>query len=191
MSRRDGFTLIEILVVLGIIAGMLTLGIGRIRKQDNNVKYVMRKLVVLIKEVRNRARLQHSTFRIVIHMEKGKDRYWVEKSNNPFLIDTKADKDKKSSDEKKPSGFQMEKAIFKKEQDLPNTLHFGSVETLSADKPITEGDAYIHFFPEGLVEVAAIQITDRKNLTWTIVINPVTGQSDIIPKAQALKDLQR
>jgi general secretion pathway protein H len=51
--------------------------------------------------------------------------------------------------------------------------------------------AYIHFFPEGFVEAAAVQITNGKSLTWTLVFNPVTGQADIIEQARALKDIQR
>jgi general secretion pathway protein H len=81
--------------------------------------------------------------------------------------------------------------VTRKEQVLPSGLRFASLETANMKSPITSGTAYIHFFPEGFVEAAALQITDGKKLTWTLVFNPLTGQAEIVEKAQSLKDIQR
>ena len=71
---------------------------------------------------------------------------------------------------------------------LPSSLRFKSVETQGAERPVTSGMAYIHFSPEGLVEKSIVQITDGKDLTWSLIFNPITGQAEVVPKAMTLKD---
>ena len=50
--------------------------------------------------------------------------------------------------------------------------------------------AYIYFFPEGIVEEAAVQITNRDQLIWTLATHPITGRTDVIQKAIRLEDLK-
>lgn len=197
MNKR-GFTLIEVMIVIAIIAGLIAVGAPRLLKKDSNSKAVIRQLVVLVKEIRNQAKLFNSTYRLVIRIEPGHESYWVEKSNGPALIDKEKlveeyegknkndDKDKEAP----PPLFQIDKRLSKKEKTLPSNLHFAQVETINMSQPITSGLAYIHFFPEGLLEASAIQITDNKN-TWTLVFNPLTGQADIVEKPVNLKDISR
>lgn len=195
MSQK-GFTLIEIMIVLAILAAVLVVGAPRLFKKDVNIKAVARQFIVLSKEVRNKARLTNSTYRLVIDMDSKDPQYWVERANGPQPVDPDAyekAKDKKSEKEEgaPPPLFQIDKSVTKKEQTLPNGLRFGSVETANMKAPLTSGLAYVHFFPEGFVEAAAVQITNGNNLTWTLVFNPLTGQADIIEKASSLKDTQR
>ncbi|MGZ3775499.1 MAG: pilus assembly FimT family protein [Pseudobdellovibrionaceae bacterium] len=195
LSSRRGFTLIEIMIVLAIIAALITVAAPRLVKKDSNIKSVARNFIVLSKEVRNKARLTNSTYRLVISLNPKEAKYWIERANGPQPVDPNAaEKEKKKSEDKEkapPPLFQMDKSLFKKEKVLPNGLYFGSVETINVKTPVTSGLAYIHFFPEGFVEAAAVQITDGNKLTWTLVFNPLTGQADIIEKASSLKDTQR
>lgn len=197
MNKR-GFTLIEVMIVIAIIAGLIAVGAPRLLKKDTNIKTVARQITVLVKEIRNQAKMFNSTYRLVIRMEQGQESYWVEKAGGPALIDTEKLKEEyegKHKDSKKEEGappplFQIDKRLSKKEKTLPSNLHFAQVETLNMAQPLTSGLAYIHFFPEGLLEASAIQITDNKN-TWTLVFNPLTGQADIVEKATNLKDISR
>lgn len=196
MNKR-GFTLIEVMIVIAIIAGLIAVGAPRLLKKDTNIKTVARQITVLVKEVRNQAKLFNSTYRIVIRMEPGQESWWVEKSSGPTLIDPEKLKEdyegkgKKSDDKDAPPPlFQIDKRLSKKEKTLPSNLHFKQVETINMSQPVTSGLAYIHFFPEGLLEASAIQITDNKN-TWTLVFNPLTGQADIVEKETSLKDISR
>ncbi|MGZ3771423.1 MAG: pilus assembly FimT family protein [Bdellovibrio sp.] len=193
LSKQRGFTLIEIMVVLGIVAALITVAAPRLINKDVNIKSVARNIAVLSKEIRNKARLTNSTYRLAIDMDSKEAKYWIEKANGPQAIDPQAyEKEKeKDKDEKAPPLFQMDKSLIKKEKTLPGKLRFGSVETINMKSPMTSGTAYVHFFPEGFVEAAAIQITDGNKLTWTLVFNPLTGQADIVDKAQSLKDAQR
>lgn len=180
--------------MLAILAALITLGAPRLLRKDGNIKNVARQIIVLGKEVRTKARLTNSTYRIAIDMDEQEPKYWVERANGPQTIDPDA-YEKDSSDDKgedaPPPLFQMDKSILKKEKALPDGLRFGSVETVNMKSPITSGIAYIHFSPEGFVEASAIQITNGNNLTWTLVFNPLTGQADIIEKASSLKEIQR
>jgi general secretion pathway protein H len=194
MNRR-GFTLIEVMIVIAIIVGLIAVGAPRLLKKDANMKATARQIAVLVKEIRNRAKLFNSTYRLVIRIEKGDQSYWVEKGNGPQMVDPekiakeREEKDKKDENAPPPL-FTIDKSLTKKEKALPDRLAFAQVETMNMSQPVTEGIAYIHFFPQGMMEASAIQLTDKKN-TWTLVFNPLTGQADIVEKAVNLKDLSR
>jgi general secretion pathway protein H len=198
MNRR-GFTLIEVMIVLAILAGLIVVGAPRLFKKQTNIRATTRQFMALTKDVRNKARIYNSTYRLVINLDGEKaGTYWVERSSGPTPIDPDAaEKERerlknKSKDEAgPPPKFAIDTSVLKKEAHLPDGFRFTQVETMSAKDPITTGTAYIHFFAEGFVEASAIQIAGGNNLTWTLVFNPLTGQADIIEKAQSLKDIQR
>lgn len=194
LLSRKGFTLIEIMIVLAIISAVMLVAAPRLSKKNTNVKTVAREFIVLSKEVRNKARLSNSTYRIVINMEPDNESYWVEKASGPRPVDPDAaekEKESKDREDQAASVFQIDKSVTRKQKKLPSGLRFGSVESINMKAPVTSGVAYIHFFPEGFVEASALQITDGNNLTWTLVFNPLTGQADIVEKAATLKDIER
>jgi general secretion pathway protein H len=39
-----------------------------------------------------------------------------------------------------------------------------------------------------MMEATALQITNKKDLTWTLIYNPLTGQASIAEVAKSLKD---
>lgn len=193
-SFERGFTLIEILIVLGIIAAVITLGLGRVRRTENNVKATFRELTVLSKEIRNQARLTQSFFRLMIQIEPDGSRYWVEKGSAIETKDAKEEfktqqEQETSSDEKKKSSFALFKKLTKKEKSLPSGVKFKSLEILNAE-PMTDGLGAIYYSPEGLVEASIIHITDDKN-TWSMLINPLTGIIDIADEEISMKDVVR
>ena len=192
MARQKGFSLFEIMMVLVILGGLMAVGLGRINRNQKNVRTIMREMSVLGKEIRHRARLKNQTMRLVLDMpEKGPHRYWIEFATGPVLAVTDAKKKKNlSSDEqekeKAASPFKKDESLLKKDKELPNGLFFGQVESVHVGEAISVGTAYVHFLPQGLVEEAGIQITDRKNFTWTLVFNPLTGQSDVVEEAYSV-----
>jgi general secretion pathway protein H len=196
MNKR-GFTLIEVMVTIAIMAALIAVGAPKMFNKEGNIKTVARNVTVMVKEVRNHARLFNATYRLVIRMEDGNNAYWVERGNGPVLVDpVKLKHDLENPKEKSeegapPPAFQIDKTMTKTEKKLPPNLKFAQVETINMPEPITSGLAYIHFFPEGMMEASTIQISDNKNGTWTLVFNPLTGQADIIEKAATLKNLER
>lgn len=193
LVNKRGFTLIEILIVLAILAGIITLGAPRLIPKQGTMKSVARKLMVLSKETRNRARLVNSTYRIAFKIEDKSSSFWVERASGAKLIDPNEEAEKEKNEDpetKKPPVFQPDQSVIK-ETSLPSDLRFSHIETINMKTPITAGMAYIYYSPEGFVEASVIQITNAKNQTWTLVINPLTGQADIVEEARSLKDLQR
>ena len=189
-ANNKGFTLLEILIVLGIIGAIVALGLSRIRKRDNDIKKVMREFYVMGKEIRNHARLKNSTFRLVIEMSEGEQKFWIESAQG-FQGRINEEDFKKLREEERPKEvFQKDTSVVKKDKTLPSGLFFKNVEVVGKD-PIQVGKAYIYFFSNGFVEASSLQVTDRKKATWTVVFHPLTGQADIIPEEKRLKDVQQ
>jgi len=186
--NQRGLTLIEILLVLVIFAGMASIGIPRLYRTSDNIRKAARNMTALTKEIRNRAKLKNSTYRLVLDMTAEPHRYWVEYIVGSRPIPSNL-YEEKSSEPISDTEFKKDSTVIKKEKELPSGLFFGAVETINTKEPIKQGIAYIHYFPEGFVEASVIQLTNRSGLTWTLVISPLTGQADIIEEEKLLRDL--
>jgi general secretion pathway protein H len=179
------------MVVLGILAAVLVLGLPRLNRGGNNIKSVTRELSVLGKEVRNQARLKNSTYRLVFRMGKD-DAYWVESAPGAQIshkVDESLTEDEKKELETQ-SPFKKVEKFFKGEKKLPGDMQIKRVESASNPDGLTEGLAYVYFSPEGMVEKSIIQIGNKKDVTWTLIYNPLTGHADIVEKAIVLKDTE-
>lgn len=190
---QAGFTLFEILIVVAIIASLMAALLPRFRKPDVGIKKTARHLLVLGRDVRNQARLKDRTYRIAFRMDGPKHGYWVESAAGSVIPKSqlKIEEELKLPEDERPKdAFQKDEKYTKKEFELPKDFYIGLVETPSLSEGVTQGMAYVYFTPEGLVEPAAIQLTNRKDITWTLIYNPLTGHADIIEKAVRLRDLK-
>ena len=120
-ANNKGFTLIEVMVVLGIIGVIIAMGLSRVRKKDNDVKKVARQFYVLGKEIRNQARLKNATYRLMIKLDEGAQEYWVEsaqgfqgKLTDKELEERKSEDEKLDKDEKPKEVFEKDTVILKK-----------------------------------------------------------------------------
>ena len=195
---KKGFSLLEIAVVLTIIGAVIAIAAPRLFDKKSDTRRVFRDFIVAGKDLKSRAKLSGSTYRLAFDLTEKQQSWWVEKSSKVVLIDKakleKEHENNKSSDKnipKPPPEFQADTSIFKKKQILPSGFKFKLIESGSLDLSVTDGLAYIHFFPQGLIETSAVQIEDPKGNIWTLVYNPLTGRSDIIPEAKLLKELAR
>lgn len=203
LKNNNGFSLMEITVVILIIGGLLSIALPRMSIKKQDTKKVLRDISQSVKEIRNRAKLYNTSYRLAIKLDKDEQSYWVEKSNTVTYIDKKAldlqremaksafAKDKADDQPSTPTGFQPDPTFFKKEQTLPKDFTFKLVESGSRNDTFTDGIAYIHFFPQGFLEPSIIQVEDPKKNIWTIFFNSLTGASTLIPEARALKDIER
>lgn len=196
-NSQRGFTLIEIMIVLGIIAAIVGFGIPRMKFGSTSIKSVSRDLGVLSREIRNRARLKDKTFRLVFDLDPKKARYWIESANGPVFAPSESQIKKQSEltsvdQEKlaKSSPFQKDNSILKDEKSLPKPLRFVLVDNGHSENPVESGLAYVYYSPEGMTEHAAIQIANADKNPWTLVINPLTGHADIVEKPVLIKDLK-
>ncbi len=192
--KNQGFTLIEIMIVIAILGALMAVVAPKLVKKNQNPKQFVRKLTVLSKELKNFAKLKNSTYRLVFELDEAKgDTYWIEMANQKVLLseeDLRKEREANERDEYK-SPFTINKEMLKEPQQFPNGLIIQSIQTQSSPEPIKSGKAYVHFFPEGMVEETAIQITDKKNLKWTLYINPITGKMDVVQEFKELKDIRQ
>jgi general secretion pathway protein H len=189
-----GFTLIEIMIVLAILGGLVAFGLPRLKSPKESIKTVTREMTVLFREIRNEARLKQRTHRIVFQFEGEDHRYWVESAEGAVLAKTieelRQEASAKDEEGRSLSPFQRSEKFSKKDRELPRKLYFASVETKRDPEPITSGTAYVYFSPEGLVDQASVQVTNRQNITWSLVINPLTGQTDVVQEPVRLEQLK-
>jgi general secretion pathway protein H len=189
--------MIEIMVVMGILAAVMAVGAGHLYRSSDAMRAQIRKFAIMTREVRNIARLTNSTMRIAIKMDDEKGhQYWVESaSGNVTLLSAEKQKELEQmtelarEDEKPKNEFSQDSRVLKKPENLPRGLFFEDVEITGQDQPTKSGTAYIHFFPQGLTQEAAIHLTDRKTLNWTLTINPLTGRADVYERKLTLKEL--
>ncbi|MBK9038203.1 MAG: type II secretion system protein [Bdellovibrionales bacterium] len=200
-QHRDdaGFTLIEVMIVVAIMASIVVMVLPRIGNKNNQLKEVIRRFTVLSREIRHRARLENATYRIVIDMKDGAEsgksqhEYWIEKSSSRVLLSKSDRSDEEKDKDGNPidtDGFAFDETILKKKQILPSPLWFEDVEISGSDRPFNSGRAFIHFFPEGLVQEAAVHFRIAEGETWTFVINPLTGKGDVVTKRLELKEVR-
>jgi len=187
------------MIVLGILGALVVFGLPRLVRKDN-IKQVTREFIPIIKQIRNNARLQNATYRLVIDMDENANKVWIERASGPKLIDpelAQKEKEAKENEDKenpRPPAFAQDSRIIKKNKGLktlPDKMRFQSVETINNKEVMTSGRAYIYFSPEGLVEASTIQISDGPTNIMTLVLNPLTGQVDIVPKALSLREIKR
>jgi general secretion pathway protein H len=66
-----------------------------------------------------------------------------------------------------------------KRRELPGQVEIRRVRVEGRSEPITEGRAYVHFFPGGQAERAFIEVADGANL-YTISVEPFTGRARVV-----------
>jgi general secretion pathway protein H len=197
LSSPSGLSLMEMMVVLGLLAGMAAYFAPKLFKpNDANMKSVVRKLGSLVREARLQARLKNQTYRIVFDLDPEKGSYWAEVATGPTLaikengvVDKKESKKSDSDKEDQPEGpFSLVTNLTKTKRPLPSGMAFSSFESGVLKETFRSGKVFLYISPEGLVEFSALQITDPKKHTWTLIFHPLTGQAEIVDHAINLKD---
>jgi len=158
MTSKSGLTLIEILIVLVLIATFTTLALPRIRSNLNlNLKKQARVLAGTIQFLYSQATVKNQIYRL--HYDLDEHKYWIESST-----------DKK---------FEIDKSVIKKPVQLEKKIRFKEIRARAKTEPITQGDAYTHFFPHGFAERTEIKLQSESGNIFTIVVNPLTGRAKV------------
>ncbi|MBX9766307.1 MAG: prepilin-type N-terminal cleavage/methylation domain-containing protein [Bdellovibrionales bacterium] len=198
-SNNKGMTLIEIMVVLLIIGSVISVIAPKIGGRRDQARAALRQLTVISKQLHTLAVLKQQTYRLAMRFSEDKSKphqYWIESSSSKVTLRTAEgqkeyeDKMRGSKEQKPQAAFSKDTTLMKKERELPSGIFFKAVE-VDGQAPILTGEAYVHFFPQGLGQMAAIRLTDRKNINWTIEVHPLTGDSKVHDEEVKLDDLKR
>ncbi|HAG91528.1 MAG TPA: hypothetical protein DCL41_06635 [Bdellovibrionales bacterium] len=195
--QNQGFTLIEIMIVLSIIGFGLTMAISRFTNRSGELRAVLRKTTVLSREIHTRAKLGGVTYRMVLDLGDGGPKatqsIYVEKGIDASVIREKDEDAEKNlpEEEKASDGFHKDSDLLKNPIPIPRDVYISEVEINRVEKPISQGKAYIHYMPQGLVEEAAIHIVrPESNQKWTISIHPLTGRAEVLTPSMRLEEMQ-
>lgn len=146
-----GFTMLEIMLVLFLIVGMLSLVIPRISIGDN-LGSVARRWVGALKSFQEMAMMTQKTVRLYVDMDRGM--YW------PMVIDGK--------EEKIPLDPTWAMPII-----LPETIRFADIQIGATRKE--SGRIEMFFYPNGRIDQATVHLTDVNNDIMGVFVEPVTS----------------
>ena len=87
--------------------------------------------------------------------------------------------------------FMLDPEFVQKPQKLPEGLSFASVEFRTGEnKILSEGEAYIPYFPEGQFNQAIIKIKGQKQY-WSLFVDRFRGEARIFSGEKTFEDLKQ
>ncbi len=187
-TNIKGFTLLELLIALTLLVSTVIIGASFIKKKDNSIKKTFRRLVALNRQLDHFARLKRETYRLVINIDEKENSFWVEKK----LPENRIPQDSSVPENQSlpPSGFIMDTDFFEKPQTLPGGLKFESLEVKGQERPVTNGKAYIYYFPEGQLSQALLKIKGKK-VYWSLFIDRLHGELTFFNGEKKLQEFEQ
>jgi hypothetical protein len=146
-----GFTMLEIVLVLFLLAGMLSLVIPRLSLGEN-LGTVGRKWVGALKSFQELAMTTQKTVRLYVDIDRGM--YW------PMVMD--------GNEEKIPLDPTWAMPIR-----LPENIRFSDIQVGATRREA--GRMEIFFYPNGRIDQATVHLTDVQNNVMGVLVEPVTA----------------
>ncbi len=204
-----GFTLIEVLVVLALVAVVTGVAIGGTMELPSaRLRRTAIMITSAVKVAYTRATATSRDIRLVMDLDGKK--IWLEESDRPMLVQSKdegstgganpvtdAEMAAVSAGEKLLKGPAVPRPRFHTiatygfgdveeghgGKPLQRGIAFRAVQTAHDDAVRTSGRAYLYFWPGGLTERASIQVRigdgTDDSPTLTLLVAPLTGKVDI------------
>jgi general secretion pathway protein H len=151
---KKGFTLLELVVVIGLLGLMLVMTVPRFRQalMTNELKASTRKIVGLVRGVRDKAIRDHSAY--LLHIEIGANRFWVT-----------------------ADGSSAEKITLAKDNAfrLPAEVRVLDVWLRSRGK-LTAGEAIIRCSRKGYLEQSIIHLGAEGGDRMSLLLTPFLGE---------------
>ena len=187
---------------------MSVMALPKLGGRKTEVQSMVRKIAIVSRELKYKAKLQNATYRLVIQAVPPpeefeteptdlKNQFWVEKAPGSVILSNDPEEEDEDDDDEDgqappdPNGFIMDQKILKEPEKLPEGMIFERIELANQKEPITEGIVYIYFLPEGFVNESAIHLEFGEKLHWTIAIHPLTGRADIFDEDVSLDTLRQ
>lgn len=193
--REQGFTLIEIMMVLLLIAMVFTLVIPQFQSRTHaDLKRSAMRLAATIEHTFHQSAFRRETLRL--HYDLEGSRYWLDR-----FVDPAANKDLFALSAGGPSGkddfdrapegdeavknpakphYVVDRKILAEPVTLPEGVFITSVSTQYIEEA-TEGEAFTHFFPDGYAEPTVLYLADTGGGEYTLYVSPISGRVKVLP----------
>jgi type II secretion system protein H len=158
MRKRNGYTLIELIVVIVIIGLVMTLMVPQFREAvlTDNLKSTVRKMVGLLKTIREDAIRDQRPYDLRFDLES--NRFWVDS----------------------PKMSEEERALAHEQaSSFPSDVRILDVWTVSDGKK-TAGETRIRFTSKGYVQQSAIHLGSDDDRLFTLVLSPFQGTVEVL-----------
>ena len=166
LRQNNGFTLIELIVVISLISLMFFFAIPRIQVDilSDNTRKVSQWIMLNISSLKEKA--VHDQKRYVLHLSLDSNRLWV------------------SNDTMSAEELEDAAAIG---YNLPEDIKLLDVEYPDKEK-ISVGQADIYFYKKGYSDKAIIHITNNDNEVLSFLIEPFLSRARLYNKYLEFED---
>lgn len=164
-SNNAGYTLIELAVVILILGFILAFTLPNFAGllTGDELGRNLRQLSGLIQYLRDQAISGKKIYRLNYNFKEKE--FWI--TTFELTGETKA----------------ATNPIMARRLKLEGAIEVSDMITPAAQGRTTEGETYINFLPNGLVDPGVIHLTDRdKETTYTLIIKPLTGRVRILDR---------
>jgi type II secretory pathway pseudopilin PulG len=151
LRSSQGFTILEIIIVLFLLVGLLGIILPKISLEDN-LGSVGRRMVGTVRSLQSLAMTTQKTVRLYVDIDRGV--YW------PVILD--------GNQEKVPADPTWATPLK-----LSETIRFSDIFVAQGKKE--SGRVDLVFYPTGRIDPATMHLVDTRNNILAIAIEPVTG----------------
>ncbi|BCA52905.1 hypothetical protein W02_00450 [Nitrospira sp. KM1] len=148
-----GFTLLEIIIVLFLLGGMLSIIIPRIGA-SGNLGAAGRKFIALFRTLQDLSMSQQKTVRLYLDLDRGQ--YW------PMLID--------GNQEKIPLDPEP---MWQKPFDFPDAIRIADLQV--GQTKSSAGRVDVYFYPNGRIDPAILHLVNDDNHVLGFRVDPVSS----------------
>ena len=197
-TEPKGFTLVELLIVLGVVALAATFAVPALRSVSGaNARKSAGELAGSMRALFDVAALRHATCRMALDLD-GRA-WWAECApgrtgiaRDPERAEPLAERFPDERDEElrrllaRSEFGALEDRVVKK-RELPGSTRFGPVRVEGRRGALEEGKAYVYFFAGGQAQRAYVPVVDGSH-RYTIVLEPFTGRARVVPGDVEVKE---
>ena len=151
VRSRDGFTILEIIIVLFLLTGLLSFIVPRLNIGDN-LSTVGRKWIAALRTFQDMSISSQRTVRLYVDLDRGQ--YW------PMI--------QQGSEEKPPLDPAWLTPV-----NFPEAIRLTDMQV--GAKKNTSGRAELFFYPNGKIDPAVMHLTDAHDNVLGVQIEPVTA----------------